>query len=192
MRVLFLGPPDSPLIAGLRSAGDEVFATGEPLDVEHLDDLNPDFLVSYGYRHILRKPVLDRFPARAVNLHISFLPFNRGADPNLWSILEGTPRGVTIHYLDEGIDTGDIIAQRRVEFSSVDTLRTSYGKLQAAIVELFGEQWPAIRAGTCDRQSQTGSGTFHRAKEIERVRHLLVDGWDTPIAALEGAQRPPD
>lgn len=192
MRVLFLGSPESPLIPFLRSEGDEVFVTAEPLNRERLDAWNADFLVSYGYRHILRKEVLDRFPARAVNLHISFLPFNRGADPNLWSIVEGTPRGVTIHYLDEGIDTGDIISQRLVDFSATDTLRSSYAKLQSAIVDLFREQWPAIRAGTCERRKQVGAGTFHRTKDIERVRHLLVDGWETPVAALEGAQRAAD
>ena len=192
MRVLFLGPPESPLIPLLRSEGDEVLVTAEPLDEERLDAWNADFLVSYGYRHILRKWVLDRFPARAINLHISFLPFNRGADPNLWSIVEGTPRGVTIHYLDEGIDTGDIIAQRLVDFSSDDTLRSSYAKLQSAIVDLFREQWPAIRTGKCARQKQVGAGTSHRVKDIERVRHLLVDGWETPVAALEGAQRAAD
>ena len=185
MRVLFLGPHDSEVIEFLRSAGDEVHTTTDPLDAALLDSIQPEFVVSYGYRHIIRKDMLDRFPSRAINLHVSYLPYNRGADPNLWSILEGTPKGVTIHYLDEGIDTGDIIAQRRVELSPDDTLRTSYAKLQAALRELFRSEWAAIRTGRCERRRQEGAGTFHRSKDIEAVRHQLTAGWDTPIASLE-------
>jgi methionyl-tRNA formyltransferase len=186
MRVLFLGPADSPLIDYLASAGEDVHSTAEQLDIATPD---AEFLVSYGYRHILRKDVLDRFPSRAINLHISYLPYNRGADPNLWSIVEGTPKGVTIHHLDEGIDTGDIIAQRRVEFSPDDTLRSSYAKLQAAMVDLFREQWPSIRSGTSARRKQDGAGTFHKTKDGERLRQLLTAGWDTPIESLQRAYR---
>eukprot|EP00392_Amoebophrya_sp_AT5.2_P019205 g19951.t1 len=63
-----------------------------------------DYCVSYGYRHIIRTPVIEGMfdRKRIINLHISYLPYNRGADPNLWSILERTPPGVTIHHIDEG------------------------------------------------------------------------------------------
>jgi methionyl-tRNA formyltransferase len=140
--------------------------------------------VSYGYQHILPKTVLDRFPDRAINLHIALLPWNRGSDPNFWSIVDGTPKGVTIHYLDEGIDTGDIIAQREVAFADDDTLRTSFEKLRRAIAALFREHWPDIRAGTCSRTSQQGRGSFHRAKEKDRLARLLTHGWDTPVARI--------
>jgi len=173
------------VIEYIRSTGDDVHTTTEPLDAELLDSIQPAFVVSHGYRHIIRKQILDRFPSRAINLHISYLPYNRGADPNLWSILEGTPKGVTIHYLDEGVDTGDIIAQRRVELSSEDTLRTSYAKLQEALCDLFRREWAGIRTGRCDRRRQEGTGTFHKSKDLEAVRHLLTSGWDTPIASLQ-------
>ncbi len=184
MKVLFLGPTDSPLIEYLRSTGDEVVARFERLDLIWLNDHPCDFLVSYGYQHILPKEVLDGFFDRAVNLHIALLPWNRGSDPNFWSIVDGTPKGVTIHYLDDGIDTGDIIAQHELAFSADDTLRTSFEKLHRAIEALFREHWSDIRAGTCSRTSQQGTGTFHRAKDKDRLAHLLTHEWDTSIAAL--------
>jgi len=68
---------------------------------------------------------------RAINLHPSLLPWNRGAHSNFWSFLEDTPKGVTIHIIDEGIDTGDILLQKKIKFDqSKETLRSSYGRLQ--------------------------------------------------------------
>ena len=89
----------------LLSFGDEVTRTEEPLEsgmkcLEHVD-----FIISYGYRHILKKDLIEMFPRKIANLHISLLPWNRGADPNLWSFLEDTPKGVTIHYIDCSVDT---------------------------------------------------------------------------------------
>ena len=191
MRPLFLGPADSPLIPWLREREGHVGQTAAPVHGASPVLADHDFLVSYGYRHILRPDVLARFDERAVNLHISYLPWNRGADPNLWSFLDDTPKGVTIHYLDAGVDTGDVIVQRHVEPSPDDTLATSYSRLTEAIEALFREWWPRIRDGRCPRTPQGGPGTAHRAADKQRFAHLLTGGWDTPVAAVRGAaQRP--
>src|SRR6202035_5691563 len=116
MNVLFLGPSESAVLEFLKTAEPNVVQTMDPLDELLFDEHPVDLLIAHGYRHIIKPSVLDRFPRRAVNLHISYLPWNRGADPNLWSFIENTPKGVSIHYLDAGIDTGDIIAQKAVDF----------------------------------------------------------------------------
>jgi methionyl-tRNA formyltransferase len=187
MNVLFLGPPDSLVLDFLKSAKEDVVQTMDRLDGVFLDRNSFDLLVSHGYRHILRPNVLDRFPKRAVNLHISYLPWNRGADPNLWSFIENTPKGVSIHYLDAGIDAGDLIAQKVVEFGPGETVRTSYERLQSEIAQLFAAQWNRIREGTVNVAKQVGAGTLHRVADREKVAHLLTNGWDTPVADLEQA-----
>lgn len=160
--------------------------TTDPITPTLVDQNGVNFLISYGYRHILKRDVLDKFPDRAINLHISYLPWNRGADPNLWSFIEDTPKGVTIHYLDEGIDTGDIIAQKQVDFESAgETLATTYQKLHLEIQGLFKEYWSQIKMETCPRTKQLGHGTFHKVKDKQAATHLLVDGWNTPIEDLE-------
>jgi methionyl-tRNA formyltransferase len=184
MKILFLGSTDSPLIEWLVSVGEEVIPTMNPIDVTILEASRPDFVICYGYRHIIKKDVLDRIVGKAINLHISYLPFNRGADPNLWSLFEDTPKGVTIHYLDEGIDTGDIIVQKQVSFSKDDTLRMSYDKLQNEIQRLFRENWAKVRAGECDRKKQEGKGSYHRSNDKERLSDFLIAGWDTPVEVL--------
>lgn len=190
MRVVFLGPPDSPTLAYLRDAqGEEVFQTEEPPDLAWLEDVAPDWIVSHGYRHIVRAPVLERFPDRIVNLHISLLPWNRGADPNLWSWLDDTPKGVSVHLMDSGVDTGDLLAQLEVHFTGEETLASSYAALQDAVVALFGERWPAIRTQRAARRPQRGAGSVHRVADREAVDHLLFAGWDTPVSALRGRSR---
>lgn len=184
MRVLFLGPA-SPTLTFLRER-ENVVATEEPLDVETAGRF--DLFVSHGYRHIIREPVLSLIERRAVNLHISLLPWNRGADPNLWSWLEQTPKGVTIHYIDAGVDTGPIVAQREVALDGGGTLASTYAELQAAMTGLFVERWPEICAGDPGR-AQRGKGSYHAVADKARVEHLLTDGWSTPVRALAPSVR---
>ena len=78
---------------------------------------NIDLVISFNYRHILKKNILKKLKRPAINLHISYLPFNRGSHPNFWSFVENSPKGVTIHEIDEGLDTGPIIYQKKISFN---------------------------------------------------------------------------
>jgi len=174
--ILFLGQDDSPLLKWLREKEKVVINTSDKITPEFIKQNNITFLISYGYRHILKKDVLDKFQNKAINLHISYLPWNRGADPNFWSFVEDTPKGVTIHYLDEGVDTGDIIVQKEVKFESEnETLATTYQKLHVEIQELFKNHWAEIKTGKCQRRKQTEKGGYHKVKDKECLSHLLVD-----------------
>ena len=184
MKVLLLGPPRHLFSVFLSSFGDEVMTTDRELTADDLDGVG--IVVSYGYRHILKRDALDRIGGRGVNLHISLLPWNRGADPNLWSFLEDTPKGVTIHRLEEGIDTGEIIAQREVQMRGDDTLRTSYARLTDAVEDLFFDVWPTLRSGVWKTVPQGAGGTYHRMKDKIPYEHLLTEGWDTPVCELIG------
>lgn len=187
MNVLLLGPHRPQLMDFIQASGDRVIEFEQAIDsLNHpvLQDI--DYIVSYGYRHIIRPEVLDRFFQKAINIHISLLPWNRGADPNLWSFLEDTPKGVTIHYIDRGIDTGDILAQKELFFQENETLRTSYEKLCQAGEALFMEKWPAIAQGRLNAFPQQGKGSFHYSKDRKPYEKLLTQGWDTPVVQLIG------
>lgn len=185
MKILLLGPPNEKISDLIREDGHQVVEKESPIDVQFLKEKQIDFAVSYGYRHIIKSDVLNHMKDQIINLHISYLPWNRGADPNLWSFLEDTPKGVTIHYVDEGIDTGDIISQKLVEFdASRETLRTTYGKLSEEIIMLFQETWSLIVNGQVMAKKQTGKGTFHKLSDKDRFKYLLSNGWDTPVAYL--------
>ncbi len=186
MRVLLLGPPRPDLEGYLLRQGVEVVRTEEPPFASGGCWHQSDWVISYGYRHIVPREILKRFEGRAINLHISFLPWNRGADPNLWSFLEDTPKGVTIHQIDEGLDTGPILAQETVPMGPEDTLRVSYHRLTEAIEALFMKTWPRILSGSVRGRPQPQGGSFHRSKDKEPFLFLLRQGWDTPTRDLLG------
>jgi methionyl-tRNA formyltransferase len=186
VKILYLGPFRADMIRYLSSYGDEVIhAEGRIFrDSTVLQDIG--FIISYGYRFIISPEIVARFPNRIVNLHISYLPWNKGADPNLWSFLEDTPKGVTIHYVDEGLDTGEIIAQQKVHYRIDDTLRTTYERLSQRIEGLFREIWPELKQGRLQSTRQEAEGSFHLKKDKEKYQHLLTNGWDTPVINLIG------
>ena len=135
--------------------------------------MRPDIGLSVFFGYILRPEFLDLFPSGVVNLHPAYLPYNRGAYPNVWSIIDGTPAGVTLHYIDEGIDTGDIIAQREVPIDPIDTGESLYRKLEQVCIEIFMESWPMLRANQAPRNSQPPqTGTFHRTDDVVHIDEI--------------------
>lgn len=182
--ILFLGSEQSPVLDFLKKNAESVTQTMDLITSDYIKENKYTFLISYGYRYIIKREVLDLFPDSAINLHISFLPFNRGADPNFWSFVDKTPKGVTIHYIDEGVDTGDIIVQKEVNFIIDDksTLASTYEKLHQEIAQLFIDFWPNIKTKTCSRKPQKGEFTLHKAKDKAVFEQILSsDGWNTKI-----------
>ncbi len=174
MNVLYLGPA-SPVLDYLKKAHAVRHTESEVVDAD------ADWVVSYGYRYILPAEFCEKFDGRAVNLHIGLLPWNRGAHPNVWSVLDGTPSGVTLHYIDAGIDTGDIIAQQEVRFGYSVTLKDSYESLKRYAEGLFYKSWPSVVAGTAPRTKQPHIGTYHKAADLPKD----ID-WESPRGMLCG------
>ena len=182
MKVLLLSPYENGIQNFIESNGDIVYKTSGLVSIALLVRQQIDFIVSYGYRYKLSKRVLDQINYRAINLHISYLPWNRGADPNLWSAVEDTPKGVTIHYINDGFDTGDILFQKAILFRPEDTLRTSYSTLRTTVENLFYQNWAQIRNGKLIgvKQDQT-AGSYHRIQQREKIWPHLKLGWDTVL-----------
>lgn len=103
-------------------------------------------------------------------MHISLLPWNRGASPNFWSFIEDTPKGVTVHQIDEGLDTGAIIAQRQMYFDeNLETLASSYQKLQEAVQDLLKSNWDNILSGNYPVKRSHEEGSFHRVADLKKL-----------------------
>jgi methionyl-tRNA formyltransferase len=143
--------------------------------VNAISALQADLALSVFFDYVLRPEVLRLFPRGAINLHPAYLPWNRGQFPNVWSIVERTPAGVTLHEMDAGIDTGDVIARQRVAIEPVDTGETLYRKLERACLELLKNTWPAIRAGKAPRRPQRGAGTSHRRQDTDQIDEIHLD-----------------
>lgn len=148
----------------------------QPEILEVIKGLRPNIGLSIFFGYILRTKFLDLFPAGVVNLHPAYLPYNKGTYPNVWSIIEGTPAGATLHFVDDSVDTGDIIAQRQVSVELVDTGETLYRRLENACIELFKESWPLVRSGQAPRLPQRKEGgSCHRAQDVKEVDHIDLD-----------------
>lgn len=187
MKILVASPYPDALLETLK--GHELFVTTEKPDMW---PKKLDWIVCYGYRHIIREPQLTQYKNKIINLHIGLLPWNRGSNPNFWSWFDGTPQGVTIHYVDAGLDTGDIIAQEQVIFPPNVTLATSYLHLQETIERLFEKTWPDLKDGKLEPTKQPLGGTGHITGEThEWLQHLPLR-WDTPtwmVSSLGAAVR---
>ncbi len=115
----------------------------------------PDFIFSFYYRKLLSKEVLAVPRLGALNMHGSLLPKYRGRCPVNWVLIHderGT--GVTLHYMEEKPDRGEIVAQRAVPISDDDTALTLFRKLTEAAAALMRETYPALCAGTAPRLPQ--------------------------------------
>jgi methionyl-tRNA formyltransferase len=177
----------------------------ERTQLDVIREVAPDIVVSVGFDHLVPGDVLDIPEQGCVNLHPSYLPYNRGKSPNVWSIVEGTPAGVTLHYMDEEFDTGRTIARREIRTSFADTGKDLHRRLEDAQFDLFTDVWPDLVAGDIDSTPQTeGEGTYHtledfrrlceidpdeevRAKEfLDRLRALTFPPFDNATVTVDG------
>ncbi len=166
----------------------------DPPFVEEMRRLSPDFFLSMYSGRLFREGLLSLPRVGCINMHNSLLPRWRGQWPSLWGLVNGdTEGGQTIHWLDPGTDTGDIIAQRVLPIDPEDTGGTFGQKLVDMGVPFFLEVWPEIKAGRAPRipQGSTPATTCAAPREEDwlipwerdalRVRNH-VRGFGPPMA----------
>ena len=160
----------------LTTQGHKTVKYCDKLNVDWCRKQDFDLTVSYTYRYILTGDVLEVLNYNAVNIHNAFLPFNRGADPNLWSILEDTPRGVTLHYMNSSLDKGSIIVQMPVsKVKDSDTLESSYNTLDQAAKNLFKssfqyyDYWQDMKKEVC------AEGSYHKSSDSRKIKEAISD-----------------
>ena len=163
-KILFLGydKNETCLHAFLKNNNCEVHHT----NLKEIDTKNFDLVISFGYRYIIPKSQIIS-GAPIINLHISYLPYNKGAHPNFWSHFENTPCGITIHIIDEGIDTGPYLYQKMIEFdTSKITFRESYNILINEIEDLFIQNFKEIINLEFKPFISKVNGTYHSFSDL--------------------------
>ena len=165
---------------------EKVYRVEDKLTLEMVRCLAPSYIISFNYKHIISKDILEEVEGRVINLHTSYLPYNRGSSPNFFSFWEDTPKGVTIHKMDAGLDTGDILCRKELFFDETkESFATTYDTLIGEIKELFKENWEAIKSGQIIAKEQVGEGSCHRMKELEEIRSKCPFAWDDVIADVK-------
>jgi methionyl-tRNA formyltransferase len=140
-----------------------------PETVESIASLQPDLFLSINFRYLLKDEIIRTPKFGCINLHFGYLPYNRGVFADCWSIIDGTPAGITYHLIDPGIDTGKIISQMKVEKTDADTGKSLYQKLTLAAYDLFVNTWPKIQSWNFKPIRQPSGGTYHRRSDIALV-----------------------
>jgi len=127
----------------------------DPAFVTAMQALQPDFLFSCYYRHMLKQPLLNLPRLGALNLHGSLLPRYRGRCPLNWVLVHGeNETGITLHYMEEEADRGDIVAQKVIPITPEDTALTLFARMTAQAGKLFRETYPLLRSGQAPRHPQ--------------------------------------
>jgi methionyl-tRNA formyltransferase len=169
-----LTPPpvkEAALSLGLQVLQPERMRSAEA--VEAIRELQPELIVTAAYGQILPKAVLDIPRLGCINVHGSLLPKYRGGAPIQRSIMNGESKtGVTIMYMAEGLDTGDMISAVELPIGDGDTSGTMFEKLSLAGAKLLGETLPSIIDGTATAVPQNDAEATYApnlTREDERM-----------------------
>jgi len=122
----------------------------------------PDIIASVYYRNIIKDHIIDKAKQGCFNIHPSLLPKHRGCSSIPWAIIEGDKlTGVTFHYIDKNIDTGNIILQASIQIDQQETQKILYEKC----MRKGAEYWPAAFHLVCNNFKgfpQEGLGNYNK------------------------------
>ena len=151
--------------------------------VETLRELNPEVIVVAAFGQILPESILNMPEYGCINVHASLLPKYRGAAPIQWSIIDGEKEtGVTIMYMEKGLDTGDMIEKVVVPIDAKETGESLHDKLAAAGGPLLLEVLDKLKAGTAVRTPQKDEDSCYAkmlTKELGKIE------WTRDAASIE-------
>ncbi|MEE1028512.1 MAG: methionyl-tRNA formyltransferase [Agathobacter sp.] len=155
----------------------------EPENIEVLRKYEPDIIIVAAFGQIVPKSILDMPKYGCVNVHASLLPKYRGAAPIQWAVINGDEvTGVTIMRMNEGIDTGDMIAKKTVRLAEDETGGSLFDKLAQVGAQLCVETMEMIEAGKVEYIPQNNEEATHTS--MIRKELGLID-WNRPAVEIE-------
>jgi methionyl-tRNA formyltransferase len=132
-----------------------------------LNAIEPDYIIGVHFPYIIQENVLKIPKVGFINLHPSYLPFNRGWHTPSWAILDRTPIGATLHFMSTELDNGDVIHQKKLDVRPCDTANSLYVKLKELELEVFMEALPLLISKRFSRKSlDLSEGTIHKKSEL--------------------------
>jgi methionyl-tRNA formyltransferase len=151
--------------------------------IDEIRALRPDVIVVTAYGQILPRAVLEIPRIACLNLHASLLPRWRGAAPIQAAIAAGDAKtGITVMYMDEGLDTGDILLQRNIDVLPADTGRSLHDRLATAAPEALLEALELLAKGSAPRTPQNNAVATYASK-LKRDDGQL--DWSEPAEVIE-------
>ena len=148
-----------------------------------LQELNPDVIIVVAFGQILTKEILELPKYGCMNVHASLLPKLRGAAPIQWSVIDGDPEsGVTIMQMDEGLDTGDMLAKAIVPLDEKETGGSLFDKLSEAGGRLCVETLAKLEKGEITPEKQGESPTAYASMLDKKMGNI---DWNKSAVVIE-------
>lgn len=145
-------------------------------EYEDVTSLNPDIIITCAYGQIVPLAILNCPKYGCINVHASLLPKLRGGAPIHKAIINGYDKtGITIMYMDKGMDTGDMIAKEEVKIEDNDTAESLHDKLSAISVSLLMKTLPSIINGTNKREKQNDADATYAYNVSREEEHVSFD-----------------
>jgi methionyl-tRNA formyltransferase len=151
--------------------------------IEEIRALAPDVIVVMAYGQILPRNVLEIPPTACLNLHASLLPRHRGAAPIQAAIAAGDREsGITVMYMDEGLDTGDILLQRKIEILPNDTGGSLHDRLAQIAPDALLESLRTLAGASAQRLPQENALATYAPKLNREAGRI---DWSEPAETIE-------
>jgi methionyl-tRNA formyltransferase len=129
---------------------------------QRVKEISPDLIIVAGWHYIIRSETLNIPRLGTVGLHSSLLPKYRGGSPLVWQLINGEKdSGVSLFYIADGIDTGDVIGQERFCIAEADTIKDALLKSQQAALCLLDKYVPQLLRGAAPRVKQNEDEAFY-------------------------------
>ncbi len=174
-------PLNQNLIKFLKNKKHKIYFVQKKYNIDFLIKKKIELIINSGYGPIISNKVLKKFHHKIVNMHNSYLPNGRGIYPNLWSIFCKYSSGITLCFVDDGIDTGDIIYQKKIRFNKDCTLKISWEKLQNELEKELIKNFHLIydKKKYKDQNKLKIKSSYHNRKYSEKLFNMLPDGWNS-------------
>lgn len=141
-----------------------------------LKKYNVDVVFLLWFPYIISKELIENVNVGFINTHPSLLPYNRGKHPYFWSMIDNTPHGVSMHFITENIDDGDILFQKEIRHDISYTGKELYEICSKEMVNLFKENYENVLDGKyISKKQDLKRGKFHYGKEIDIISNIDLE-----------------
>lgn len=168
------------------------FGEKDKIDSEAIRSAKPDVILSIYYRKMLGQEILDIPPMGCINIHPAPLPKYRGPAPSLWNILNGDKEaGITIHYMVDDVDAGDIIDRRIIEIGERTGFELNRDLMDLGF-QLFKDNFISIMAGTNKRVPQKQEEATYCLPFKKNIRYVYWNDPDEILRRVKAFAKPYD
>jgi methionyl-tRNA formyltransferase len=147
----------------------------KPKNIQRLNNLELDYIFGIHFPYIIPNTILKIPKVGFLNLHPSYLPYNKGWHTPTWALLHNNPYGATLHFMTEKLDEGDIVNQKKIDILPVDTADSLYQRVLKVEKEVFIESIEDLVSLNPPRKKQNKTGTSYYKKDLKKIRKIDLD-----------------